>query len=66
MKQGFKATISWNKYKLEITAQPKNNNVDYMIDPTFWNIKRMFILSFKNRDNDPARRFFDKSFKCHY
>ena len=26
MKQGFKRTIFWNKYKSEITTQPKNNN----------------------------------------
>ena len=25
IKQGFKGTISWNKYRSEITAQPKNN-----------------------------------------
>ena len=26
MKQGFKRSISWNKYRFEITTQPKNNN----------------------------------------
>ena len=35
IKQGFKGTISWNKYKFEITTQSKNNNLDYMIDQTF-------------------------------
>ena len=25
IKQGFKRTISWNKYRSEVTAQPKNN-----------------------------------------
>ena len=25
VKQGFKRTISWNKYRSEITTQPKNN-----------------------------------------
>ena len=38
IKQGFKRTISWNKYKYEITTQPKNNILDYLIDPTFRNI----------------------------
>ena len=33
IKQGFKRTISWNKYRSERTAQPKNNNLDYLIDP---------------------------------
>ena len=28
IKQGFKRTISWNKYWSETTTQPKNNNLD--------------------------------------
>ena len=33
MKQGFKRTTYWNKYRSEIRIQPKNNNLDYLIDP---------------------------------
>ena len=33
IKQVFKRTISWNKYRFEIITQPKNNNLDYLIDP---------------------------------
>ena len=62
IKQGFKRTISWNKYRSEITTQPKNNNLDYLIDPTFRNINRLFVLSFKNGDNGPTRKSFDKYF----
>ena len=40
MKQGFKRTFSWNKYRSEITTQTKNNNLDYLIDPTSTNINR--------------------------
>ena len=57
IKQGFKRTISWNKYRSEITTQPKSNNLDYLIDPTFRNINRLFVLSFKN---DPTRYYFDQ------
>ena len=46
-KQGFKRTLSWNKYKSEMTTQPNNNNLDQMIDPTFRNINRLFVKSFK-------------------
>ena len=60
IKQGLKRTISWNKYRSEITTQPKNNNLNYLIDPTFRNINRLFVLSFKNGDNDPKRNSFDK------
>ena len=39
--------------------QPKNNNFDYVIDPTFRNINRLFVLSFKNSKKDPRRDSFD-------
>ena len=58
--QGFKRTISWNKYRSEITTQPRNKSLDYLIDPTFKNINRLFVLSFKHGDDDPARYSFDQ------
>ena len=58
-KQGFKRAFSWNKYRSEITTQPKSNNLDYLTDPKFRN-NRLFILSLKNGDNDPTRNSFDK------
>ena len=60
IKQGFKRTIFWNKYRSEITTQPKSNNLDYLIDPTFRNINRLFALLLKNSNNDPTRYSFDK------
>ena len=27
-KQGFKRTVSWNKYRSEMTTQPRNDNLD--------------------------------------
>ena len=59
IKQGFTRTIFWNKYRSEITQQPKNNNLDYLIDPTFRNINRLFVLSFKN---DPTMKSFYKNY----
>ena len=56
IKQGFKRTISWNKYRSEITQQAKNNNLDYLIDPTIRNINKLFVLSFKNGENDPTMK----------
>ena len=60
IKQEFKRSISWNKYRSEIATQPKNNNLDYLIDPAFRNINRLFVLSFKNGNSDPTRDSFDK------
>ena len=60
IKQTFKRKLSWNKNRSEITTQPQNNNMDYLIDPAFRNINMLFILSFKSNDNDHKRDFFDK------
>ena len=60
IKQGFKKTISWNNYGSEITTQPNNNNLDYLIDPIFRNISRFFLLSFKNGNDDPSRNSFNR------
>ena len=60
IKQGFKRTTSWNKYRSEITTQTENNNLDYLTDPTFRNINEMFAHMFKNGNNDPTRYSFDE------
>ena len=60
IKQGFTRKISWNKYRSEITRQPKNNNLDYLIDPPFRSINKLFVLSFKNGNNDSTRNSFDE------
>ena len=46
LKSGFKRTIKWNKYRSQITVWSNNNNLNYLIDPTFTNLKRLFVLSF--------------------
>ena len=57
LKTVFKRTIKWNKYRSQMTVQPQNNNLNYLIDPTFTNVNRLFILSFErniigdNRDS---------------
>ena len=56
----FKRTISWNKYRSEITTQPRKNNLDYLIDPTFRNVNRLFVHSFKNGNYDPTRNSFNR------
>ena len=51
LKTGFQRTIKWNKYRSEMSNQTKNNNLNYLIDPTFTNVNRLFVLSFKNLDD---------------
>ena len=47
LKTGFKRTIKWNKYRSQMSIQPQNNNLNYLIDPTFTSVNRLFVLSFK-------------------
>ena len=62
IKQRFNRTISWNKYTSEITTHKKNNNLDYLINPTFRNINRSFVLPFKNGSNYANRNSFKKCY----
>ena len=54
LKSGFKRTIKWNKYRPEMT---KTKNLNYLIDPTFNKVNRLFVLSFENEED---RTFFSK------
>ena len=65
LKQKFKRKFSWNKYRFEIKTQPKNNNLDYMIDPTLRDINRLFVLSFKTSESNPTRNSFVLSITYH-
>ena len=54
LKSGFKRTIKWNKYRSEMTNQTKTNNLNYLMDPTFNKVNRLFILSFENEEDIPS------------
>ena len=58
LKSGFKRTIKWNKYRSQITIQPQNNNLNYLIDPTFTNVNRLFVLSFARTNEGDNRDSF--------
>ena len=51
LKSGFRITIKWNKYMSQMFNQNKNNNLNYLIDITFSNVNRLFVLSFENEDD---------------
>ena len=48
LKTGFKRTITWNNYCSAITNQAANNNLNYLIDPTFTKVHRLFVLAYEN------------------
>ena len=53
-KTRFKRTIKWNTYRPEMSNQTKNNNLIYLIDPTFTKVNRLFVLSFENEDDSTS------------
>ena len=48
VKSGFKRTISWNKYLSKPELLAHNANLNYLIEPSFQGIDRLFVLAFEN------------------
>ena len=51
LKSGFKREIIWNKYRSQMTTEAINNNLNILIDPTFTNVNRLFVLTYQNADD---------------
>ena len=51
LKSGFKRAINWNKYESNIKTFAKNRYLNYLINPSFQGVNRLFALSFEN-END--------------
>ena len=41
-----------------MSIQPQNNNLNYLIDPTFTNVNRLFVLHFPRNNNADSRYSF--------
>ena len=48
LKPGFKWTINWSKYQSKATIQTQNQCLYYLIDPSFQEVNRLFVLSSEN------------------
>ena len=51
LKSGFKREIIWNKYRSQMTTEAINDNLNILIDPTFTNVNRLFVLAYQNVDD---------------
>ena len=45
-KPGFKRTINWDKCESRLPMQTQNQYLDYLVDPVFQGVNRLFVLSF--------------------
>ena len=51
LKSGFIREIKWNKYRSQMSTEAINNNLNILIDPTFTNINRLFVLAYQDDEN---------------
>ena len=48
LKSGFKRVINWNKYLSKPELLRRNANINYLIEPSFQGVNRLFTLAFEN------------------
>ena len=48
LKSGFKRVINWNKYLSKPELLRQNTNLNYLIEPSFQGVNRLFIIAFEN------------------
>ena len=48
LKSGFKRVINWNKYLSKPELLRQNPNLNYLIEPSFQGVNRLFILAFES------------------
>ena len=57
LKTGISIDFTWIKYRSQMINQTATNNLNFLIDPTFNNVNRLFVLAFPNEEE---RRSFSK------
>ena len=55
---GFKRTVSWNKYLPKTTSQAQNRYLDFLVDPSFQGVNRLFVLPFKGDDGRESHKYY--------
>ena len=62
LKSGFKRTVKPNKYRSQMTVQSQNNNLSYLIDPTFAKVNRLFVFPFERIEESNIKKDHRDSF----
>ena len=58
LKSEFKRETKWNKYRSQMSTEAANNNLNILIDHTFTNINRLFVLAYQVDNNNDNRKSF--------
>ena len=48
LKSDFKRAINWNKHQAKGSTKRQNQYLDFLTDPSFQGVNRLFVLPFKN------------------
>ena len=46
LKSGFKRTTNWNTYEPKVTVEQENRYSDFLINPSFQGVNKLFVSSF--------------------
>ena len=50
LKSGCKRTINWNEYEPRETVEQQSQYLDFLINPSFQGVNKLFILLFEDTD----------------
>ena len=51
LKLDFQITINWNKHQSKVSIQAPKLYLDFLIDPSFQRVNRLYALSSEKKDN---------------
>ena len=56
LKNGFKKTITWNKYLIKPELLAQNANLNHLVEPRFQGLNRLFVIAFENYDQRTSNK----------
>ena len=56
LKSGFKRKISWDKYLAKPELLTRNQNLNYLIEPSFQGVNRLLVLVFENDEQRASNK----------
>ena len=67
LKSVFKRTINWIKYLAKPELLAKNANSNYLVEPSFQGVNRIFVLTFENdAQRTSNKRYYLQNVKIKY
>ena len=59
LKSGFKRVINWNKYFSKPELLLQNANLNHLVEPSFQEVNRIFVLAFENDNHKISTRRYN-------